>query len=62
MKNLGTIRIETERLILRRFVIEDAEDMFNNWASDNEVTKYLSWPTHKSINETEDYIKFIIDN
>jgi len=49
VKHLGTKRIETERLILRKFKIEDAEDMFKNWASDNEVTKYLTWPTHSSV-------------
>jgi len=48
MKLLGTRKLETKRLILRRFVIEDAEDMYNNWASDSEVTKYLTWPTHPS--------------
>jgi len=41
-------RLETKRLILRRFTIEDAEDMYNNWASDSEVTKDLTWPTHPS--------------
>ena len=45
----GTQRIETERLILRPFKLSDANDMFKNWASDDEVTKYLTWPTHSSI-------------
>ncbi|MBE6050366.1 MAG: GNAT family N-acetyltransferase [Clostridium sp.] len=47
MLNLGTKPIETDRLILRRFVKEDYEAMYNNWASDPEVTKYLMWPTHE---------------
>ena len=38
--------METHRLILRPFRIEDAEDMFSNWASDPEVTRFLTWPTH----------------
>ena len=45
----GTQRIETPRLILRRAIREDAEPMFRNWASDPEVTKYLTWPTHDSV-------------
>ena len=49
MKHLGTQRLETERLILRRFVMEDAKAMYQNWASDNEVTKYLTWPSHDSV-------------
>lgn len=53
MKHCGTKTIETERLILRRYVVEDAEDMFKNWASDPEVTKYLTWPAHSDIGITE---------
>lgn len=52
----GTIRIETERLILRRTVAEDAQAMFDNWASDDEVTKFLMWPTHESVAVTEKII------
>ena len=49
MKHLGTQVLETPRLILRPFVREDAEPMYRNWASDPEVTKFLSWPTYKSV-------------
>ena len=49
MNHLGTKRIETSQLILRPFVMEDAEAMYRNWASDPEVTKFLSWPTYKSV-------------
>ena len=48
MNHMGTIRIGTSRLILRRFTIEDADMMYRNWASNDEVTKYLTWPTHTS--------------
>ena len=52
MNKTGTQRIETHRLILRRYRIGDAEDMFSNWASDPEVTKFLTWPAHQSIDVT----------
>ena len=52
MDTIGTKTIETERLILRRYRVEDAEDMFQNWTSDPEVTKFLSWPTHTSVDFT----------
>ncbi len=42
MNHIGTREIATERLTLRRFEIEDAENMFYNWANDPEVTKYLT--------------------
>ena len=48
----GTQTIETDRLILRRAIPADAEPMFRNWASDPEVTKYLTWPVHSSVDAT----------
>ena len=45
----GTQTIETARLIMRRAVQEDADPMFRNWASDPEVTKYLTWPTYEKV-------------
>ena len=49
----GTQTIETPRLILRQARIEDAEPMFRNWANDPEVTKYLTWPPHGSVEVTK---------
>ena len=49
LNHKGTVTIETDRLILRRFAMEDAESMYRNWASDDEVTKHLTWPTHSSV-------------
>ena len=47
MRHLGTVTIETERLILRAFEREDADAMFKNWASDPRVTRCLTWAPHK---------------
>ena len=52
MNKPGTQLIETNRLILRRFRVEDAGDMYSNWASDPEVTRFLTWPVHPSIDVT----------
>lgn len=57
MKNLGTVKLETERLILRRFEHNDAEKVYNSWATDKECSKQLSWEVHKNINVTENVIK-----
>ena len=51
----GTQIIETPRLILRQAQKTDAGAMFRNWASDPEVTKYLTWPTYER-EETADQI------
>ena len=53
MRHCGTKEIRTLRLTLRRFVPEDAPAMFRNWASDPEVTQYLTWPAHSSQAVTE---------
>lgn len=53
LNHTGTIRLETERLILRPTTISDAEQMYNNWASDPEVTKYFSWLPHTDIEVTK---------
>ncbi len=48
MNHCGTCRLETGRLVLRQFVIDDAAAMYKNWASDGEVTRYLTWSPHAS--------------
>lgn len=53
MENKGTKILETERLVLRPFRYEDAEDMFKNWASDPEVTQFLTWPAHTDVEVTK---------
>ena len=62
MNNIGTKRIESERLILRQFVLEDDKAMFNNWASDAEVTKYLTWPDHKSLDISKQVLRDWVNN
>jgi ribosomal-protein-alanine N-acetyltransferase len=49
MRHIGTIPLATERLLLRRFTAADDSAVFNNWANDPEVTKYLTWQPHASI-------------
>lgn len=56
MNHLGTVKLETPRLLLRRFVPRDAAAMFNNWAYDTEVTRYLSWHAHESVADSQKII------
>ena len=53
MEHKGTVILETERLLLRRFAREDAGMGFSNWAGDDEVTRYMTWPARKNIEEAE---------
>jgi Acetyltransferases, including N-acetylases of ribosomal proteins len=53
----GTVDIETNRLLLRKFTLNDAQAIYDNWASDSEVTKYLMWSTHDSVTVSRDILK-----
>lgn len=57
LQHCGTQIIETQRLILRPYTVLDAEDMYRNWASSDEVTRYLTWPTHTSAEATRELLE-----
>jgi ribosomal-protein-alanine N-acetyltransferase len=46
----------TERLVLRRPRLGDAEAIFANYAQDPEVTRYLTWPPHTALAQTQTFI------
>lgn len=51
-------RIETERLVLRRPLDADADAIFTRYASDPEVTRFLGWPRHTSVDDTRAFLAF----
>ena len=57
MKSIGTQMLQTDRLILRRFVESDAEAMFQNWASSAENLIYVSWDPHPDVEVTRNSIR-----
>ena len=48
--------ITTARLILRKPRMDDAPVIFESYARDPEVTRYLVWKPHKNIQETEQFL------
>ena len=55
-------RLKTERLLLRKLVLRDADAIFSSYAQDPEVTRYLSWKPHLKKTETIAFIKrFLAD-
>lgn len=52
MRHIGTRILTTDRLVLRPFQMEDAQTMYENWASDSVVTKFLIWPPHENVEVT----------
>ncbi len=57
LNHSGTVTITADGFNLRRFRYTDAEAIFTNFASDPEVTLYLNWPTHKTLEQTRSKIK-----
>jgi RimJ/RimL family protein N-acetyltransferase len=49
-------QFETRRLLLRRPRAADAEAIFARYASDRDVTRFLSWPRHVSIEQTREFL------
>ena len=63
MKHLGTKTLVTERLILRKTKDTDADFMFQNWANDERVTKYMTWQPYETAEQLrETYHKYLIEN
>jgi len=50
--------IKTSRLILRRPLAGDADLIFSRYSSDPNVTKYLGWPRHHTVDDTRSFLAF----
>jgi ribosomal-protein-alanine N-acetyltransferase len=52
--------LETDRLVLRRLEADDLEDIFE-YASDREVAKHTSWPAHTTIEDSREFINYVLE-
>ncbi|MDR0292736.1 MAG: GNAT family N-acetyltransferase [Oscillospiraceae bacterium] len=63
MNHKGTVTLETERLILRRFTMDDVTDAYNNWLSDPDVAMYMQWDAHTDVNQTQEWVsRYYVEN
>lgn len=53
LSNKGTQTLWTPRLTLRKYTQADARQMFDSWAGDPEVTKFLRWEAHREVGQTQ---------
>jgi len=53
--------LETDRLILRGFVEDDIDDIFE-YASIDKVTDFLPWDTHKTLDDTKAFLQMTKEN
>lgn len=54
--------LETERLILRPLRAADAREVYDNWGSDPEVAKFMSWSTHANAEVTREWLEEVEKN
>ncbi len=52
------MRIETPRLVLSPPQADDAEAIFDRYASDPEATRFLGWPRHRTLDDTRAFLSF----
>jgi RimJ/RimL family protein N-acetyltransferase len=50
-------QIETERLVLRKPLPDDAPILFSAYMQDPQVTRYTTWRPHQQVQETESFIE-----
>lgn len=55
---MPTSPIHTARLTLRRPVATDAASIFGRYASDPRVTRFMAWPTHRTIEDTRGFLAY----
>jgi RimJ/RimL family protein N-acetyltransferase len=53
-------RVVTPRMVLAPPRSADARDIFKRYASDPDVTRYLSWRTHRVVDDTDAFVAFAI--
>ncbi len=53
--------LETERLILRALTADDTQKIFDNWTSDPEVPKYMTWYAHESVETTRNLVNIWVE-
>lgn len=56
LKHKGTVLLETDRFILRRFQLKDVHDVYDNWSSDIDSAKYNAWTVHENEYVTKSYV------
>lgn len=59
---MGTVAIETNRLLLRKVRKDEAQTIFNHWLSDDRVMDNLIKGAHESVSETIRRVNEVVDS
>ena len=53
--------IKSEKVTLREFELNDADQLYNNWGTDTDVSKYMLWKNYNSVEDAINSIKYYIE-
>lgn len=53
--------IKNNKVTLREFKLDDAQELYDNWGTDSEVSKYMLWKNYKNLNDAINSIEYYID-
>lgn len=60
MKHVGTVTLESERLLLRRLCVEDAQILYNGVRGSAEVAKYMLWQPDNTVEDTKVFLTNLV--
>lgn len=60
LNHQGTRPIKTERLLLRRFTMDDGQDIFDRWSGSPENTRFVMASPHQSVEDTRQMLQDIL--
>ena len=61
LNHKGTKELRTNRLVLRKYRLSDAEGMYKYYANDNRVTKFLPWEPYEKPSDILPFLEMCIN-
>lgn len=61
LTHLGTTTLKTQRLVLRRYSLTDAQAVFDGWMGNQEICDQLDWTAHRDVNVTRRLIDMWVE-
>ncbi len=53
-------KFETDRLLLRKPVLDDAPVLFDAYTSDPDISYYMTWRAHETVGQTRAFLAFVL--
>lgn len=62
LRHLGTQTLKTQRLVLRRYSLIDAQAVFDGWMGEQTICDQLDWTAHRDVNVTRRLIDMWVES